>query len=232
MKLIYTADGSISAYNDAYNDYYHDRKGALFESIYKHIYPAFHIINKPHIRILDLCFGLGYNSLLTLVFAKRINVQVEIYSVESDLLLLESLYNFPYPKIISNYLDISNIIKAINNDMVFMDYNVKLSVFRGDAIDFLHFLKDCIFDIVYQDAFSPSKNPLLWNKSHFLSLYEILCNQGVITTYSSAQHIRNIAKECGFGVFDMKFNSFKNGSLFTKNINIVDNLDSIEFSLC
>ena len=118
MRLIYTDDGSISAYNDAYNDYYHDKKGALIESIYKHIIPAFNIINKSHIRILDICFGLGYNSFLSLVFAKKSNIKVDVYSVEIDLSLLKELHNFPYPKIISNYLEIDRIFDCINNDKI------------------------------------------------------------------------------------------------------------------
>ncbi len=229
MRLIYTADGSISAYNDVYNDYYHDQKGALLESIYKHISPAFHIIDKPSLRILDLCFGLGYNSLLSLVFAKKRNIKIEIYSVELDLPLLESLYDFPYPKIISSYLNVHSIIDAVNNDTHFVDSNVKLSVFRGDAVKFIQTLDCNFFDIVYQDAFSPSKNHLLWDKNHFLSLYRILSDRGVITTYSSSQDIRNIAQRYGFNVFNMKFANFKNGTLFTKNIDIVNDLDSVIF---
>lgn len=230
MRLVYTDDGSISAYNDAYNDYYHDKKGALIESIYKHIIPAFSIINKPYIRILDICFGLGYNSLLSLAFAKKNGIRLDIYSVEIDLPLLQALYDFPYPKIISNYLEIDRIFDCINNDKIFVDSNISLNVFRGDAINFINTMDSSFFDIVYQDAFSPSKNQLLWNENHFLSLYRILQNRSIITTYSSAKKVRDIARFCGFSVFDMKFNKFKNGTLFTKGIDNINNLDSVQFS--
>lgn len=232
MRLIYTDDGSISAYNDVYNDYYHDRKGALSESLFKHVIPAFSIINKSHIRILDICFGIGYNSLLSLAFAKKTNIKVDIYSVEIDLPLLESLHTFKYPKMILNLLDINTIFSCINNDKCFLDSNVSLNVFRGDAVDFISTLDDDFFDIVYQDAFSPSKNKALWSKEHFLSLYRIINDYGIITTYSSSHNIRNIANLCGFNVFNMKFNNFKNGSLFTKNIQYIDNLDFVSFCLC
>lgn len=230
MRLIYTDDGSISAYNDAYNDYYHDKKGALIESIYKHIIPAFNIINKSHIRILDICFGLGYNSFLSLVFAKKSNIKVDIYSVEIDLSLLKELHNFPYPKIISNYLEIDRIFDCINNDKIFVDSNSSLNVFRGDALYFMDTLDSGFFDIVYQDAFSPSKNQLLWNEKHFLSLYRILGDRGAVTTYSSAKKVRDIARFCGFDIFDMKFANFKNGTLCTKGIYDIKDLDSVKFS--
>ena len=232
MRLIHTNDGSVTAYNDAYNDYYHDKKGALKESVYKHIIPAFSIINKPNIRILDICFGLGYNALLSLVFAKKNNINLELYSVEIDLNLLRSLRDFPYPKTISNHLEINRIFDCINNDKIFIDSNVSLSLFRGDAVDFIKILDSAFFDVVYQDAFSPSKNPLLWNEVHFLELYRILKDKGIVTTYSSAKKVREIGRFCGFNVFEARFNHFKNGTIFTKNINYLKNLDSTQFVLC
>lgn len=233
MKLIYTDDGSISAYNDAYNDYYHDRKGALIESIYKHIIPAFSIIDKTYIRILDICFGLGYNALLSLAFAKKANIKVDLYSVESDLSLLQTLYSFPYPKVLSNYLEINRILDCINEDQCFVDSNITLRVFRGDAVEFIKTLNSNFFDIIYQDAFSPSKNKSLWSREHFLSLYKILADIGIVTTYSSASNVRNIANLCGFSIFDMQFGCLKNGSLFAKGINDIKDVDCAKFSfLC
>lgn len=229
MRLIYTDDGSISAYNNVYDDYYHDKKGALSESIYKYIIPAFSIINKPHIRILDICFGLGYNSLLSLAFAKKNNINLDIYSVEIDLPLLEALYDFPYPKIISNYLEINRIFDCINNDTTFVDSNISLNVFRGDALYFINTLDSCFFDIIYQDAFSPSKNKLLWNEAYFFSLYRILQDRSIIATYSSAKKVRNIARFCGLNVFNMRFNHFKNGTIFTKGLDCIKDLDIVGF---
>jgi len=60
-----TADGSFTAYSEIFDEHYHSVKdGALKETLYKHIYPAFKLTpKKESYKILDICFGLGFNSL-------------------------------------------------------------------------------------------------------------------------------------------------------------------------
>ena len=64
LNLIETADGSISLYSQLYEESFHDINGALTEAYEKFAVPANirnRFINKP-IYILDVCFGLGYNT--------------------------------------------------------------------------------------------------------------------------------------------------------------------------
>ncbi|WP_181646809.1 MnmC family methyltransferase [Helicobacter sp. 16-1353] len=228
MKYVKTNDGSISAYNDKYDDYYHSQKdGAILETLYKHIIPSFSIVDKTSLKILDICFGLGYNSLFTLAYAKKFNINVEIFSPEKDILLLDGLRNFKYPKILYNYLDINNILHSITQSKKYNQSNLSLYVFKGDASIYLQQFKDGFFDIIYQDAFSPSKNNELWSESHFRELYRILHNDGVITTYSSSSFVRKNAFLCGFFVFNMKYFKLKQGSIFTKQDIDIKNIENI-----
>ena len=60
----FTNDGSVGLYNEAFNDIYHSAKGALTEAYEKFIYPLDfeNILKKDKINVLDICYGIGYNS--------------------------------------------------------------------------------------------------------------------------------------------------------------------------
>lgn len=61
----YTNDGSVGLYSPQVDDVYHSAYGALSEAYEKFILPAelqTVLKNKSEIKILDLCYGIGYNS--------------------------------------------------------------------------------------------------------------------------------------------------------------------------
>lgn len=61
----FTNDGSVGLYSKSDNDIYHSTYGALTEAYEKFILPSNLIENfknKSEIRILDICYGIGYNS--------------------------------------------------------------------------------------------------------------------------------------------------------------------------
>ena len=61
----FTNDGSVGLYSENDNDIYHSTYGALTEAYEKFILPAdidFYIKNQHKIKILDICYGIGYNS--------------------------------------------------------------------------------------------------------------------------------------------------------------------------
>lgn len=227
QNLLKTQDGSFSLYNETYKDFYHSTKdGAILETLYKHIIPTFALINTDSapdftidsapIKVLDICFGLGYNALFTLAFAKRLNIAVSIYSVE--LHLLENLRNFCYPKILFYYLPVREILDALFSRGAWECGNLCISLHKGDAKDYLAHLvrENHAFDIIYQDAFSPSKNAELWDESHFKNLFALLKNNGAISTYSSAKKVREICQSVGFQVHNMKWGNLKNGTILRK----------------
>ena len=172
--------------------------------------------NLAPLRILDLCFGLGYNALFTLAFAARLRLNVEIFAPEKDIALLENLAAFPYPKILQNSLDLPRILVCVREDRPYFAQNSSLKVVRGDAGAFLGACEGAFFDAIYQDAFSPSKNRELWSAEHFENLWRILRPHGVVSTYSSAANVRQNAAKCGFLAHEMKFLRFKKGSIFSK----------------
>ncbi|MCQ2753807.1 MAG: hypothetical protein MJ231_02040, partial [bacterium] len=64
-EFYYTQDGSVGLYSYADNDVYHSKFGALSEAWDKFVLPsgiAEKLNTVPNIKILDVCYGIGYNT--------------------------------------------------------------------------------------------------------------------------------------------------------------------------
>ena len=191
-------DGSLTLYSKEFNEPYHSTKdGALHESLQKHVLPAFSIKhNSKGVIVLDICFGLGYNTFATIYHLLQHNIDTKVHfiSPEFDEGLIESLKDFNYPK---EFKNIKHIIDAVSKDLVYEDEQFKIEILLGDARETIPNIERRV-DIVYQDAFSPANNPLLWTKEYFRSIRSI-CNSGaILTTYSIAAAIRLGLYENGF----------------------------------
>ena len=63
LKEILTKDGSISLRSIFYQENFHSLKGALKETEFKFINPSnLKRFKDKSLNVLDICFGLGYNS--------------------------------------------------------------------------------------------------------------------------------------------------------------------------
>ena len=212
--LTLSDDGSYTAYSKEYDEHYHSTKdGALHESLIKHVIPAFKIQqNKSEINILDICFGLGFNTLATLYFVKSNNIssKINIYSPELDADLVDSLKNFIYPE---EFNEFKHIILELIEYGVYDDGVWHVEIFLGDARKYIKTFPHAKFDIVYQDAFSPSTNPVLWTKEYFNDIKKIIKDDGVLTTYSTALKTRLALHENGFNLYLNKGKDFRNATI-------------------
>lgn len=101
----FTNDGSVGLFSPEANDIYHSTYGALTEAYEKFILPSDFekfFRKNSEIKILDICFGIGYNSKS---FLNK---------------LLEIIYNYT--------IDTNNISKTINNDKIYTN-NKKYKIF-------------------------------------------------------------------------------------------------------
>jgi len=207
-------DGSYTAYSKEYDEHYHSTKdGALHESLVKHVIPAFKIKhNLDEINILDICFGLGFNTLATIYYAKQNNLQtkINIYSPELDSDLVESLNSFSYPKEFEEY---KKIISSLVQSGFYDDEFLHIEVFLGDARKYILNFEDNKFDVVYQDAFSPSANPILWTKEYFSDIARIMKEDGVLTTYSISLPTRLALYENSFNIYINSGEGYRDATL-------------------
>jgi len=206
-------DGSYTAYSKEYEEHYHStRDGALKESLVKHVEPTFKIKqNQDEINILDICFGLGFNSLATLYYYKKesLKTKINIYSPELDASLVKSLQNFTYPE---EFEEFKHIVEAICRDGFYKDENFYIEVFLGDAREYVKKFENR-FDIVYQDAFSPSSNPLLWTQEYFSDIKCSMKSDGVLSTYSIALATRLALYENGFSIYINSGEDFRDATI-------------------
>ena len=207
MQKVTTNDGTITLKSDKYNECYHSSEGAVTETLYKHIYPAFSVVDKSEIKILDICFGLGYNTFLSIL--NKGDKKLKIYSPEFDEELIKSLSNFDYPK---EFKKIKHIIDEVSKNYYYKDESVEIEVFIGDAREYIKKLDS--IDIVYQDAFSPKVNTELWTIEYFREIDRL--NPTIITTYSVATPIRYALYSLGYNLYTHPYDNIRKGTLASK----------------
>ena len=204
-SLVITKDGSNTLFSQRYNQHYHNPDdGAINESLTKHILPTFEYHkNKNELTILDICFGIGYNTFTTIYYVKKTNLnkKIHIYSPELDGNLVSSLESFNFPK---EFEKIKHIIKEVALNKKYEDENIKIEVNIGDAREYIKTLEKESFDIVYQDAFSSEVNVELWTKEYFDDIYKLCKEDSVMSSYSVATPIRLSMNEAGFYIYEYR----------------------------
>lgn len=223
-RKIQSADGSQTYYSSLFKECYHSLKdGAFTETMHKHILPPLlfgDVLQQAKIRILDICFGLGYNSFASAWTYKThsYNGKLEILSPEIDNSVFEKIQCIDYPKE-WDYLQIREKITYLKSQkQVSLDTNTTLKVVIKDAFLFLDALEDLSIDIIYQDAFSLKSTPKFWERDFFVTLYRILAPNGMITTYVTHKNVYEIAKSVGFRVYKYQNNFCRKSTIFTKNL--------------
>ena len=207
--IVLCEDGTNTLYSKEFNESYHSTKdGALRESLEKHVKPAFSLkSHKEKLTILDICFGLGYNTFATLCHIEKNNLKtkVHILSPEFDEGVVRSLESFDFP---AEFESIRHIIEAVATDLYYEDEQFKIEILIGDARESIpklltphSSLLASKVDVVYQDAFSPAHNPLLWTKEWFRDVRAICKDDAILTTYSTAAAVRLGLYENGFYIF-------------------------------
>ena len=210
LKKIITNDGSITFHNFEFDETYHSITGAEEEALKKFSEPCKikEMALQKEIFILDVCFGLGYNSAVAIEEILKINSEckIKIFALENDLEILKkiteidsSLESFVFlkqiPELINNSKENVDLIHLENN-------NIDLTIFVDDALVSIKKVPKKSIDLVFQDPFSPKKCPELWTKDFFYDIKKTMKKSGVLATYSCAGQVRRNLKEANFIVKD------------------------------
>ncbi len=203
MASIVTGDGSRTLFCESVGEHYHSTKdGAFSEALYKHVLPAwkYRIAKRQKVTVLDICFGLGYNTFVLLWYLarKKYAGHLKIISPEHDRRLLASLADFKYPK---EFNDLSPIIREVAENNRYERPGLLIEVFGVDARSWLAGLEGP-FDIVFHDPFSPAHNRKLWTREYFAELKRVGADDLFLTTYSTATAVRMGLFENGFHLYE------------------------------
>jgi len=193
LKQKITEDNSITLFSEKYQEHYHSTKGAVEESFEKFVKPCkiAELAKKGKIKILDVCFGVGYNSAAAIDVALEANPEciIEIVGLENDPKILDEIKNLN--PAFKHY----DIIKGKSNE------RIKLKILLGDARERIKELNEK-FDAIFFDPFSPKVCPELWTKEFFKEIKRLMNPGAILTTYSCARIVRDNMKAVGLTVED------------------------------
>ncbi len=197
-NIIITNDGSHSIYSEAVNENYHSKFGSIAEAEHVFIKNGFLAKNQSKLKILELGFGTGLNALLTLQKAKQKDIYVDYHTIEL------------YPILKNHYmkLNFSDLLQMERNQFLKLHEcgwekeNIISSNFKflKHNISFEKYNTNIKFDIVYFDAFSPNKQPELWNLEIFKKIFNLLVKNGILVTYCAKGSVKRIMKKAGLDV--------------------------------
>jgi len=201
-KLVKTADGSLTVWSSEFGESYHSvSAGAIEESLKKFLLPS-HILflKKERVKVLEVGFGLGYNFTVTTyhLLKKFPFIKFHYVAFEKEINPLIGSIELPPP-----YGEIYETLKTqlLEGKTVIEFSNVRLEILLGDARKKVSELNGT-FDAVYQDAFSPKRNPELWTLDFFREIKRVINPKGWLVTYSTALPVRKALKELGFKIFN------------------------------
>jgi tRNA U34 5-methylaminomethyl-2-thiouridine-forming methyltransferase MnmC len=205
MKQIKTDDNSITYHNDEYDETYHSSSGAIEEAQKKFVDACNireFVKDKYSITILDVCFGLGYNTAVAIDNILKANPQckINVIALENDMKILEEIGKIN-PDIKSYVLIKELIKKRSDNHFNLNNFPVKIKLLLGDARETIKQVTEKI-DFVFLDPFSPKKCPELWTEEFFKDIYNIMKPGSKLATYSCARVVRDNLEKAMFNVTD------------------------------
>lgn len=107
-KLISTDDGSATIFIPEWNESYHSKHGAVREAIHVFIRNGLYKIPNKKISVLEIGFGTGLNSFLTLLNAIKRDIQIYYTGLEKYPVQPSEYQLLNYSKSIFNNFDPSD----------------------------------------------------------------------------------------------------------------------------
>lgn len=194
MRRIVTKDGSATYHNPVYDETYHSVSGAMEEACKKYV-QACRIGELACARILDIGFGLGYNSCAAIDRIRSRSGKVEIIGLEKDRKALDLIQGVEI--CFRSY----GIIKDAARTLSYEKDAVKVDILLGDARETI-LSAGSGFDAVFHDPFSLPKNPELWTERFFRDVFLRMRPGARLATYSCAREARDNMEAAGFFVED------------------------------
>ena len=202
---VLTKDGSYSLRSSFFGENFHSLLGALQETKKKFTAPSdLQRFKGKSINVLDICFGLGYNSASLLDELIKQKSYLNLYALEIDKKPLEhALSNKSFLKLWSP--KVKKIFKSLYLYNSFADQFFKCKILWGDAREKINLIPaDYKFDLIYLDGFSPQKCPQVWTIEFLSKVTEKLNPQGYLITYSSSAAVRKTLRNLGLEIFTIK----------------------------
>ena len=190
-----TEDGSYTFFSEEFQEAFHSSFGARQEAEVRYLKPC--LIQQlakqqSTIRILDICYGLGYNSAAALEAIWAINPQCRI-----DLIALELSADVPQQAVKHDLLaqwkfSIPQLLAEVSNKFAISTELLQVKLLLGDARQTIQSpIEDgWQADAIFLDPFSPPKCPQLWTVEFIELVARCLAPTGRLATYSCSAAVR------------------------------------------
>ncbi len=200
IKVIQTEDGSSTIYLPDLDETYHSKFGAINEAQHVFIDNGLAKLKELEISVLEVGFGTGLNSLLTLLYSENNRLNINYITIEKYPLPQDIVSSLNYSKTVvgaEKYFDKIHEVEWDRSHQLSEYFTLKKVV--ADILDDNLSLQQNI-DLIYFDAFAPSKQAELWNEKLFKKLHDCLNEDGKLVTYSSAGVVKQALRSAGFTV--------------------------------
>jgi len=202
IKIIVTKDGSKTLYNNILDETYHSRNGAITESEFVYIKEGLQHYHNLHalqerIDVLEFGFGTGLNALLSFLWAENNNVGIDYVSIEKNPIDLSLAIETGYGLQKDSPILFNTLHATSWNEKQQLSANFSLTKIKQD---FLDLEKSEAYDVLFYDAFAPSKQAEVWNGNYLELARNVLRKNGMLVTYSAQGQFKRTLKQVGFKV--------------------------------
>ncbi len=202
-KTIITKDGSKTFISPLFEETYHSIHGAIQESNHVFIESGLNFYlensNKSAASILEIGFGTGLNCLLSYRFSQEKSIHIKYTGVEHYPIGIEKAAEMDFPFQNLDEKDFFLKIHDFNDKESFLFKNKNFE-FISNPSKFEDLSYNEKFDLIYFDAFAPSRQPHLWESEFLEILFKALNPNGVLVTYGSKGSFKRALKSLGFTV--------------------------------
>jgi tRNA U34 5-methylaminomethyl-2-thiouridine-forming methyltransferase MnmC len=214
-----TADGSFTFFSKEFGETFHSLQGAKAEAFLKFA-AATDLVERSHqpsLRLLDVCYGLGYNTAAALetIWAANPNCQIELHGLELDATVPQAAIAPPLLNAWSPRVQEVLVAIAQNHHCQIPQLQSKLWI--GDARQTIRQLQTSRFqaNAIFFDPFSPRCCPQLWTVEFFRQVARCLSPDGKLATYSRAAAVRSALLEAGFKIGTIPLGDFSSDRLLS-----------------
>jgi tRNA U34 5-methylaminomethyl-2-thiouridine-forming methyltransferase MnmC len=199
-----TQDGSFTFFSTEFNEAFHSHYGAKQESFLKFAVPTRLPIlaETGFVRLLDVCYGLGYNTAAALQTIWQVNprCRVEVIGLELNPIVPQAAINHHlFNGWDDKYIKILTQIAFAHQ--IHIDY-LQATLLIGDARNLILQVHESGFqaDAIFLDPFSPPQCPQLWTVEFIQKVSKCLHPNGLLATYSCAAAVRTALLAAGLVV--------------------------------
>jgi len=213
MRKVQTEDGSATFFSEKFGEPYHSvTAGAFTEALEKFCRPSKvrERAREGKVSLLDVCFGLGYNTVafLSEVLSENPGALVKVVGFEYDISVIENSLKVNWGKFEKWKWVLRELLKNRSCErgvltLNYADSKLKIKVYITEGREFVKKFTGKFknfADFIFHDPFSPKVNPELWTYEFFRYLRKIIKDSGILTTYSSSTAVRRALHMARFGV--------------------------------